>query len=63
MVKVECILESGYNDTELNEKIEKGRIYYVSDERAEFLKSKNAIKILKEEEQEEKPKRKSRRML
>lgn len=63
MVKVECILENGYNDTELNEKIEKGRIYYVSEERAEFLKSKNAIKILKEEAQEEKPKRKSRRML
>lgn len=64
LVKVQCILDTGYNDKELNEFIVKDRIYYVSKERAEFLKDKKAIIILKDEVEEiEKPRRKSRRMM
>ena len=64
LVKVQCILESGYNDTDLKEYIEYNQIYFVSEERAEFLKDKKAIKILKDEvEEKEKPRRKSRRMM
>lgn len=64
LVKVQCILESGYNDKDLGEYIEYNQIYFVSEERAEFLKDKKAIKILKDEVEEiEKPRRKSRRML
>ena len=64
LVKVQCILESGYNDTDLGEYIEYNQIYFVSGERAEFLKDKKAIIILKDEVEEiEKPRRKSRRMM
>lgn len=63
LVKVQCILESGYNDTDLGEYIEYNQIYFVSEERAEFLKGKKAIKILKDEVEEiEKPKRRRRTM-
>lgn len=64
LVKVQCILESGYNDKDLGEYIEYNQIYFVSEERAEFLKDKKAIRILKDEvEETEKPRRKSRRMM
>lgn len=64
LVKVQCILESGYNDKDLGEYIEYNQIYFVSEERAEFLKDKKAIRILKDEVEEiEKPRRKSRRMM
>ena len=75
LVKVQCILETGYNDKDLGEFIDKNRIYYVTEERAKLLKDKNVIKILKdqvdtldniEEEQErkiEKTKRKNRRSM
>ena len=63
LVKVQCILESGYNDTDLGEYIEYNQIYFVSEDRAEFLKDKKAIKILKDEVEEiEKPKRRRRTM-
>lgn len=63
LVKVQCILESGYNDKDLGEYIEYNQIYFVSEERAEFLKDKKAIKILKDEVEEiEKPKRRRRMM-
>ena len=61
LVKVQCILESGYNDKDLGEYIEYNQIYFVSEERAEFLKDKKAIIILKDEVEEiEKPKRRRR---
>lgn len=64
LVKVQCILETGYNDTKLEEFISYNQIYYVDKERAEFLKDKKAIKILKDDIEEiEKPRRKSRRMM
>lgn len=64
LVKVQCILESGYNDKNLGEYIEYNQIYFVSEERAEFLKDKKAIRILKDEVEEiEKPRRKTRRMM
>ena len=63
LVKVQCILESGYNDKNLGEYIEYNQIYFVSEERAEFLKDKKAIRILKDEFEEiEKPKRRRRTM-
>ena len=63
LVKVQCILESGYNDADLKEYIEYNQIYFVSEERAKFLKDKKAIRILKDEVEEiEKPKRR-RKML
>ena len=63
LVKVQCILENGYNDTDLGEYIEYNQIYFVSEDRAEFLKDKKAIKILKDEVEEiEKPKRRRRTM-
>lgn len=62
LVKVQCILESGYNDKDLGEYIEYNQIYFVSEERAEFLKDKKAIKILKDEV-EEKPKKRNRRII
>ena len=63
LVKVQCILESGYNDKDLGEYIEYNQIYFVSEDRAEFLKDKKAIKILKDEVEEiEKPKRRRRTM-
>lgn len=64
LIKVQCILATGYNDTKLGEFISYNQIYYVDKERAEFLKDNKAIKILKDEVEEiEKPRRKSRRML
>ena len=77
LVKVQCILATGYNDKELGEFIDKNRIYYVTKERAELLEEKKAIKILKEqidtldnieevkieEEKVEKPKRRNRRKI
>lgn len=79
LVKVQCILETGYNDKDLGEFIDKNRIYYVSKERAELLEEKKAVKILKEQidtldniEEEalemevkkaEKPKRRNRRSM
>lgn len=63
LVKVQCILETGYNDTKLGEFISYNQIYYVDKERAEFLKDKKAIIILKDEVEEiEKPKRRRRTM-
>ena len=63
LVKVQCILESGYNDKDLGEYIEYNQIYFVSEERANLLKDKKAIRILKDEVEEiEKPKRR-RKML
>ena len=63
LVKVQCILESGYNDKDLGEYIEYNQIYFVSEERAEFLKDKKAVRILKDEVEEiEKPKRRRRTM-
>lgn len=63
LVKVQCILETGYNDTKLGEFISYNQIYYVDKERAEFLKDKKAIIILKDEFEEiEKPKRRRRTM-
>ena len=64
LVKVQCILESGYNDKDLGEYIEYNQIYFVSEERANLLKDKKAVRILKDEVEEiEKPRRKSRRMM
>ena len=72
LVKVQCILETGYNDADLGEFIDKNRIYYVTEERAKLLEEKKAVKILKdqvdtldnieevEEKKEEKPKRRRR---
>lgn len=75
LVKVQCILETGYNDADLGEFIDKNRIYYVTEERAKLLEEKKAVKILKdqvdtldniedvEEKKEEKPKRRNRRSM
>ena len=61
LVKVQCILDSAYNDKDLGEYIEYNQIYFVSEERAEFLKDKKAVRILKDEVEEiEKPKRRRR---
>lgn len=61
LVKVQCILESGYNDKDLKEFIEYNQIYFVSEERANLLKDKKAVRILKDEVEEiEKPKRRRR---
>ena len=63
LVKVQCILESGYNDTDLGEYVEYNQIYFVSQERANLLKEKKAVRIIKDDIEEiEKPKRK-RKML
>lgn len=63
LVKVQCILETGYNDTKLGEYIEYNQIYFVSEERAEFLKNKRAVRIIKDDIEEiEKPKRRRRTM-
>lgn len=62
LVKVQCILESGYNDTDLKEYIEYNQIYFVSEERAEFLKNKRAVRIIKDDI-EEKPKKRNRRII
>ena len=75
LVKVQCILETGYNDADLGVFIDKNRIYYVTEERAKLLEEKKAVKILKdqvdtldnieevEEKKEEKPKRRNRRSM
>ena len=75
LVKVQCILDTGYNDADLGELIDKNRIYYVTEERAKLLEEKKAVKILKdqvdtldnieevEEKKEEKPKRRNRRSM
>ena len=78
LVKVQCILETGYNDKDLGEFIDKNRIYFVTEERAKLLEEKKAVKILKdqidtldnieetlevEEKKIEKPKRRNRRMM
>lgn len=75
LVKVQCILEPGYNDADLGEFIDKNRIYYVTEARAKLLEEKKAVKILKEqidtldnieeveEKKEEKPKRRNRRSM
>lgn len=61
LVKVQCILESGYNDKDLGEYIEYNQIYFVSEERANLLKDKKAVIILKDDEEEiEEPKRRKR---
>ena len=62
LVKVQCILESGYNDKDLGEYIEYNQIYFVSEERAEFLKNKRAVRIIKDDI-EEKPKKRNRRII
>lgn len=64
LVKVQCILESGYNDTDLGEYIEYNQIYFVSEERANLLKDKKAVIILKNDKEEmEKPKRRNRKTI
>ena len=64
LVKVKCILESGYNDKDLGEYIEYNQIYFVSEERANLLKDKKAVIILKNNNEEiEKPKRRNRRTI
>ena len=64
LVKVQCILESGYNDTDLGEYIEYNQIYFVSEERAKILKDKKAVTIIKNDEKEiEKPKRRNRKII
>lgn len=63
LVKVQCILESGYNDKDLGEYIEYNQIYFVSEERAEILKDKKAVKIITEDHEEIKSKRRARRMM
>ena len=64
LVKVQCILETGYNDTKLEEFIGYNQIYYVDKERAEFLKDKKAVIILKNNNEEmEKTKRRNRRTI
>lgn len=64
LVKVQCILESGYNDKDLGEYIEYNQIYFVSEERANLLKDKKAVIILKNDNEEmEKPKRRNRRTI
>lgn len=75
LVKVQCILETGYNDKDLGEFIDKNRIYYVTKERADLLEEKKAVKVLQdnsriadeveevEEKKTEKPKRRNRRMM
>lgn len=61
LVKVQCILESGYNDKDLKEFIEYNQIYFVSEERANLLKDKKAVRILKDDIEEiEKTKRRRR---
>ena len=61
LVKVQCILESGYNDTDLKEYIEYNQMYFVSEERAKLLKDKKAVIIIKDDiEEMEKPKRRKR---
>ena len=63
LVKVQCILESGYNDKDLGEYIEYNQIYFVSEERAEFLKDKKAVRIIKDDiEEVERPRRKRKSM-
>lgn len=63
LVKVQCILESGYNDKDLKEYMEYNQIYFVSEERANLLKDKKAVRIIKDDIEEiEKPKRKRRTM-
>jgi len=75
LVKVQCILETGYNDAELGEFIDKNRIYYVTEERAKLLEEKNAAKRIhekideidnieevKEVEEPKKPRRKRKLM-
>ena len=64
LVKVQCILESGYNDKDLGEYIEYNQIYFVSEERANLLKDKKAVIILKNDNEEmEKTKRRNRRTI
>lgn len=64
LVKVQCILESGYNDTDLGEYIEYNQIYFVSEERANLLKDKKAVIIFKNDnEKMEKPKRRNRKTI
>lgn len=64
LIKVQCILESGYNDKDLGEYIEYNQIYFVSEERANFLKDKKAIRIIKDDiEEMEKPKRRNRKTI
>ena len=67
LVKVQCILETGYNDKDLGQFIDKNKIYYVSEERAKLLEEKKVIKRIeekkKEVELEEKPKKKTKRII
>ena len=63
LVKVQCILESGYNDTDLGEYIEYNQIYFVSEERANLLKDKKAVRIIIDDiEEVERPRRKIKSM-
>lgn len=64
LVKVQCILETGYNDIDLGEYIEYNQIYFISEERANLLKDKKAIRIIKDDiEEMEKPKRRNRKTI
>ena len=62
LIKVQCILDTGYNDADLGEYIEYNQIYFVSEERANLLKEKKAIRIIKDDI-EEKPKKRNRRII
>ena len=62
MVKVRCILESGFDDKETGEYVELGQELYVPYDRAMFLKGKKAVEIIKDEFEElEEPRRRRRR--
>ena len=59
LVKVQCILDTGYNDADLGEFIDKNRIYYVTEERAKLLEEKKAI----EEVEDPKKTRRKRKLI
>lgn len=61
MVKVRCILESGFDDKVTGDYIELGQEFYVPYDRAMFLKGKKAVEIIKEDFEELEEPRKRRR--
>ena len=63
LVKVQCILETGYNDADLGEYIEYNQIYFVSEERANLLKDKKAIRIIKDDIEELERSRRKRKSM
>ena len=72
LVKVQCILDTGYIDAETGKFIDKNKIYSVTEERAKVLESKKAVKRIEgkleetkelEVENKEKTKRRNRRSI